>query len=105
MFYVKYVFVFASLLSIVFVAGCAKSEPEVDCNRLARIEADECFFNKSISKFDSGQCGNIIDLEMKTKCINNMAFELLDYNICKQHDRKSNEDKCEAEIGRLKSKK
>ena len=95
-----------AVLSCVFIAGCETSQPIVNCDKITNaLEADECYMNQSLRRYDASGCESIVNIDRRTECIDNIAAEILDYNVCKSHDRKSNEDKCEAMIGTLKKEK
>jgi hypothetical protein len=96
----------ALIAAAVLISGCQQQAPQVDCKTLLkRADADQCFYNKSLSRVNVADCDEIMDAQMKEKCINDLALKLKDYLICKRHDKMVRRDQCElkvAEVNKVK---
>ena len=90
----------AAVLLIVLTAGCVKLTPDkVDCDRLVDIEQrNECLYNQSVNNLDTSTCGNIMGMEMRVNCVDDIAVKLLDYYPCRQLDKAIQRDACEAKV-------
>ncbi len=95
--------IISAILIATIISGCTQSTETIDCNIIKdRKDADLCFLNQSIRKYDSSGCDNIMTLETKVECIDGIAIKLLDYNACNAHDYRPNQDRCEVKVGEAK---
>jgi hypothetical protein len=90
-----------ALIGLIMVLGCIDLKaPTVDCERIIDSkERDECVYNQSIQSFNSNQCTNILNAELRIKCIDEIAQEMLEFYPCRAHDTKPLQDKCELKVG------
>jgi len=101
--YMRYIML--ALICIVVFSGCAATEERVDCNKITvRDEADDCYLNQSVTRLDASGCEEILDPKMQVECIDLIALELADYNACRAHDRRPDQDRCEVKVGNLRKK-
>jgi len=94
-----------SVLAILVICGCAGNQPSTDCDKiLKKAERDDCQYNKSMFMMSSVECTNIQNETMKRDCIDQIGVRLLDYIPCKQQDKSSTKDGCEAKVSAARKK-
>ena len=89
-------------LAVVAVSGCEHyAQPgKVDCSKIVdKHENDVCLYNKSVFDLNSMTCRDIMDTELRGKCIDEIAVRLLDFYPCRQHDKMAKKDACESLVG------
>ena len=96
---------FMFFLACVFILGCTETQMTVECNKiLDSKQADECLYNQSTRYNDASKCQEISNMDVKAKCIDQVAINSLDFFPCKNHDRKPFEDACENKVGDARRK-
>lgn len=91
------------LALLVFVLGCTGAPPEVDCNKILDTKASqECVMNQSLAKLDASKCDDILDDEVKTQCIDQIAVKVLEYYPCKFQNTRPKQDACESKVGKAR---
>jgi hypothetical protein len=79
-------FVVLSLLVLmIFLSGCARSEPKNVSTR---------FVGVSVTESGSQTCKNIVDATARDSCYSSVAFNTLNKEVCKKIERSDKKDIC-----------
>jgi hypothetical protein len=98
-------YLMVAVAAAALICGCgAEKDPRLtlDCNKVVREKQDECYYNKSIASQNTGPCDQIMNEKYKTKCIDDVAFKLMDVLVCKRHAKMPQRDACDRNISALK---
>ena len=96
---------FIALALVAFVCGCTMVTPRVDCSKITdSLDSERCYYNRSVETMDVGMCGNIMDIDLSKKCINDVAITVKDYLPCKAHQRRPDRDRCELLVSDARKK-
>ena len=94
-----------AVLLVLAVSGCSYYDrpQDVDCDAdylQDRVQRDLCYYNKSVISYSAIMCKDKIDnATLRDRCIDDVAIALGDFYPCRQHDKPSKRDACEAKVG------
>ncbi|MBD3388254.1 MAG: hypothetical protein GF416_04170 [Candidatus Altiarchaeales archaeon] len=98
----RVLYLLAAVAVVLSISGCDYYDQpgQIDCETITdRAAYEDCLYNKSVYDLNAVGCRDIMDADRRAQCIDEVSIAVLDYFPCRQHDRMSQRDACEAKVG------
>ena len=93
--------VFPAILLLALLVSCSKKDidyTQYDCNRLEGDERDACLYEKAQVLKDHTVCLDMVDVDLREKCILYLALNECDYRMCNDLRLRYRPEGCREEI-------